>query len=434
MHQSSLENMARCYRHWVAGPFLDERDEVRVLDLGGADFNGSYRSIFCDPKFRYLAADISPGEGVGMVLDDPYRIPLADGSADIVISGQVLEHCEFFWLAFQEMVRVTRDDGFIFLIAPSAGAMHRYPVDCYRFHPDAFAALAKYAGCRLDECWQDERGEWEDVVGVFSKGESAPGRATGTEAPLAALAPADPGSDSIPAGTPEQEAARGTEDRLVTLDRIHYVLRPRSYVDIGAGEGGSLRLARGAAVGVDPRLRLEGEKPQNAALFEMTSDDFFELEAAGAIAGPIDVAFVDGMHLFEHALRDFMNLERLSSPAGLIVVDGVLPRHPDQAERVRKTRLWAGDVWRLPVVLAARRPGLILMSLDVEPTGLLLIAGLDPTDRTLWDDYNSVVRCGLTDPAELPRSVIERADALDPLDRPVRRLLGGLRRQRDAVG
>ncbi|HEY3169271.1 MAG TPA: methyltransferase domain-containing protein [Candidatus Binatia bacterium] len=36
----------------------------------------------------------------------PYEIPLADSYADVVISGQMLEHCAYFWLSFQEMVRV----------------------------------------------------------------------------------------------------------------------------------------------------------------------------------------------------------------------------------------------------------------------------------------------------------------------------------------
>ena len=56
----------------------------------------------------------------------------------------MLEHCEFFWRAFEEVIRVVKDDGFVFLIAPSAGPEHRYPVDCYRFYADAYHALAKY--------------------------------------------------------------------------------------------------------------------------------------------------------------------------------------------------------------------------------------------------------------------------------------------------
>jgi SAM-dependent methyltransferase len=143
MHASSMENMARCYQRYVVGSALEQQRRVRVLDLGGSDVNGSYRDIFAHPRYAYTAADIAAGPGVHLVLQDPYRLPIEDGSVDIIISGQMLEHCEFFWLTFAEMVRVLAPGGFIFLIAPSAGPEHRYPVDCYRFYPDAYRALAR---------------------------------------------------------------------------------------------------------------------------------------------------------------------------------------------------------------------------------------------------------------------------------------------------
>src|SRR5579859_2561474 len=132
MHASSFENMQKCYSRFVAGGPLGTQEEVRILDVGGADVNGSYRQIFDHPRFAYTAADISDGPGIHVVLDDPYRLPFDDRSMDIVLSGQMLEHCEFFWLSFAEMVRVLRPSGYLFLIAPSAGPEHRYPVDCYR--------------------------------------------------------------------------------------------------------------------------------------------------------------------------------------------------------------------------------------------------------------------------------------------------------------
>ena len=48
-----------------------------------------------------------------MVLDDPYLIPLADASYDLVYSGQTFEHAEFFWKTFAEMCRITKDGGLL---------------------------------------------------------------------------------------------------------------------------------------------------------------------------------------------------------------------------------------------------------------------------------------------------------------------------------
>ncbi|CAN5915512.1 hypothetical protein BH23PLA1_BH23PLA1_16770 [soil metagenome] len=92
MHASSIENMAKCCRLYVDEAFLRGRDRVLVLDVGGANVNGSYRDVFSDPRVRYLAADLSPDEGVDLVLHDPYHIPVPDGSFDVVISGQTFEH------------------------------------------------------------------------------------------------------------------------------------------------------------------------------------------------------------------------------------------------------------------------------------------------------------------------------------------------------
>lgn len=168
MHETSLENMALCIeRHFP--PQLQDGAAKIVVDVGGANVNGSYRDLFAGMNIRYIAADMTDAPGVDLLMRDPYKIPLPDNAADLVISGQMLEHCEFFWQSFVEMIRVLKPSGRLFLIAPSTGPIHRYPVDCYRFYPDAYAALAKYANCRLIECWHDRRGEFEDLVGVFAK-------------------------------------------------------------------------------------------------------------------------------------------------------------------------------------------------------------------------------------------------------------------------
>lgn len=151
--------MQRCIDMITADPaYLARYERLRVLEVGSLHVNGSYRSIFDGLPVDLFRADLAAGDGVDLVLEDPYHIPLSDGSVDIVISGQIFEHCEFFWLAFAEMIRLVADDGFIVLIAPSAGPIHNCQVDCHRFYPDAYRALAKLTRSHLIYLRLDDRG------------------------------------------------------------------------------------------------------------------------------------------------------------------------------------------------------------------------------------------------------------------------------------
>lgn len=171
MHLSSMEHM-KCL---VEKYYFGQSHDLKVLDIGSTDVNGSYKNLF-HKGARYLGLDLAKGNNVDIVLKNPYEFPISSNSMDLVISGQAFEHIEFFWRAWLEMVRVTKEGGYIFLIAPSRGPEHRYPVDCWRFYPDGYRALAKLGFCELVEIkvdWEPhqdaESAPWGDCVGVFKK-------------------------------------------------------------------------------------------------------------------------------------------------------------------------------------------------------------------------------------------------------------------------
>lgn len=177
MHVSSLEHMKD-----LVSRYLEPATPLRIVDVGSYDVNGSYRAIFDRPRWQYVGVDIAAGPNVDMVLSSPYRFPMPNSFADVVVSGQAFEHIEFFWLTWGEMVRVLRPGGIIFLIAPSRGSEHLHPVDCWRFLPGGYRALAKLAG-NVDVVevqtdwqphWSPDSAEWGDTVGVFRKGSSRP--------------------------------------------------------------------------------------------------------------------------------------------------------------------------------------------------------------------------------------------------------------------
>lgn len=175
MHQSSLDNMLAFKKK-----YLEDRkgDPILILDLGSLDVNGSYREHFAVSPWTYRGLDAAAGKNVDIVLRDPYDWrEIRTGSADVVISGQAFEHVEFFWLTMLEIARVLKPEGICCLIAPSGGPEHRYPVDCWRFYPDGFAALARFASLEVAEIhsyqgttgYADGSDQWRDTVLVCRK-------------------------------------------------------------------------------------------------------------------------------------------------------------------------------------------------------------------------------------------------------------------------
>ncbi|AWC20842.1 hypothetical protein CO731_00283 [Aminobacter sp. MSH1] len=96
------------------------------------------------------------------------------------------------------------------------------------------------------------------------------------------------------------------------------------------------------------------------------------------------------MHLAEYALRDFINLERLSKHSGVIVSDDVLPPTIEAAARERTTKVWTGDVYRIVPILREYRPDLNVQVYDVEMKGMCVVSGLNPKSTTLSDNLSKI--------------------------------------------
>jgi SAM-dependent methyltransferase len=120
------------------------RPDCRILDVGSMDVSGTLRPD-APPDATYIGVDIAPGPAVDIVLEDPHVLPFDSETFDLVVSTSCFEHDEFFWLTFAEMARVVRPGGFLYISAPSYGDVHRHPVDCWRFYPDAATALGRWA-------------------------------------------------------------------------------------------------------------------------------------------------------------------------------------------------------------------------------------------------------------------------------------------------
>src|SRR5215472_4730416 len=104
-------------------------------------------------------------------------------------------------------------------------------------------------------------------------------------------------------------------DYLEVIRWVHQTLKPSLYIEIGVEVGDSLKitLPTTRSIGIDPSPRCKSRR--NVDVYAMTSDDFFAQVEAGTISGVhgYSLAFIDGLHTYDQALRDFINLEKLSS-------------------------------------------------------------------------------------------------------------------------
>ena len=139
MHDSAMVIGRTFFEVYMAGA-----TDKSIVDIGAQDVNGSLRSA-APAGNSYTGVDFTAGKGVDVVLEDPYVFPFADESFDVALCANCLEHSEFFWLTFLEMLRVLKPQGLLLLIVPANAAVHRYPVDCWRFYPDSGMALQKWA-------------------------------------------------------------------------------------------------------------------------------------------------------------------------------------------------------------------------------------------------------------------------------------------------
>ncbi len=193
---------------------------------------------------------------------------------------------------------------------------------------------------------------------------------------------------------------------VVWLSRFYRALAPATAIEIGVFQGQTLALFQPptVAIGVDPRPDLRVTLGATTRIARMTSDEFFQGTAAHDALGrqPLSVGFIDGLHTFEQALRDFRHLEALSGPRSLILIHDTIPLSELTQRAESATPFHTGDVWKLVLCLKHYRPDLDVFTIPAPPTGLTVVAGLDPSSRILTDRYDEAVdRFGTASYADL---------------------------------
>jgi hypothetical protein len=188
------------------------------------------------------------------------------------------------------------------------------------------------------------------------------------------------------------------------LTGLHESLKPKAYLEIAALTDKTLQLAQCASISINPQMIAIPEEGFGAkpacAFYRMSADAFFaDYDPERILGRPIDLCFLDGVHLCDHLLRDFINVEKFCDAHAVIVLHDCLPVEHPMADRNRGRPAilpqhggwWTGDIWRTVLALKKHRPDLRIAAFDAAPTGLVVITNLDRFSSRLADRYDAIV-------------------------------------------
>jgi SAM-dependent methyltransferase len=118
-----------------------------AVDLGCG--SQPYRPIFDALGITYRGADL---EGADIRIHENGRVDLADESADLVLSFQVLEHVRDVGQYLAEALRIVRKDGWLILSTHGTWLYHPHPEDHHRWTRQGLLAELAASGFETTEC------------------------------------------------------------------------------------------------------------------------------------------------------------------------------------------------------------------------------------------------------------------------------------------
>ncbi len=140
---------------WEIGRFLREASTrvpagARVLDAGAGE--GAYRPLF--PQARYVTVDLGVGDATwnyrGLdVVSLLERLPFPDGTFDHAVCTQAIEHVRTPRRILEELRRVVKPAGHLWITAPFGFGHHQEPHDYFRFTRHGLRMLLEEAGFEI---------------------------------------------------------------------------------------------------------------------------------------------------------------------------------------------------------------------------------------------------------------------------------------------
>ena len=173
-------------------------------------------------------------------------------------------------------------------------------------------------------------------------------------------------------------------DRLECIKSLMKKKNLKGYLEIGVSNGHILfRVKSNFKIAVDPAFFFDNARkigktflnPYNLfnRYFRKTSDDFFEQDAPSVFEKrKAELALIDGMHVYELALRDVENTLRYMDEEGVIIMHDCNPQDRAAACSFDEWKArgfkgaWNGDVWKTILHLRCLRSDLTVFVLDCD--------------------------------------------------------------------
>ena len=112
-----------------------------VVEVGSKDYGStvSFRDLY---RGEYIGVDLEPGKGVDVVADLSAGLgKLREGYFALAICCSVLEHTPLPWVMAENLTRLLRPGGLLYVSVPWVWRYHAYPDDYFRFSPRAVQRL-----------------------------------------------------------------------------------------------------------------------------------------------------------------------------------------------------------------------------------------------------------------------------------------------------
>jgi SAM-dependent methyltransferase len=152
---------AHTRNEWVASKAKNIKSGLKVLDAGAGECQYSPLFRHCDYKtqdFReYLGTSSGPlveewKYGKIDYICDIIAIPVPDGSFDVVLCTEVLEHVPRPIETLQELSRILVPGGVLLLTAPLASGLHQQPFHFYGgYSPNFYRKFMQEFGLEITE-------------------------------------------------------------------------------------------------------------------------------------------------------------------------------------------------------------------------------------------------------------------------------------------